>query len=79
MFEQYFKIFLQVLLTLSQMTNFRLKEFADDNFKFVENGGKLSEQIENTVTSNFSFFHSVFKRLVLPTHKNQGLFGKGLT
>ena len=27
----------------------------------------------------FSFFHSVFKRLVLQTRKNQGLFGKGLS
>ena len=31
------------------------------------------------VTSNFSFSHSVFKRLVLQTCKNQGLFRKGLT
>ena len=31
------------------------------------------------VTSNFSFSHSVFKRLVLQTRKNQGLFGKELT
>ena len=31
------------------------------------------------VTSNFSFSHSVFKRPVMLTHKNQGLFGKGLT
>ena len=30
------------------------------------------------IMSNFSFSHSVFKRLVLQTHKNQGLFGKGL-
>ena len=30
------------------------------------------------VLSNFSFFHSVFKGLVLQTCKNQGLFGKGL-
>ena len=30
------------------------------------------------VTSNFSFSHSVFKRLVLQTRKNQGLFGKEL-
>ena len=30
------------------------------------------------VTSNFSFSHNVFKRLVLQTRKNQGLFGKGL-
>ena len=29
--------------------------------------------------SNFSFSHSVFKRLILQTRKNQGLFGKGLT
>ena len=27
--------------------------------------------------SNFSFTHSAYKRLVLQTHKNQGLFGKG--
>ena len=26
----------------------------------------------------FSFSHSVFKRLVMQTRKNQGLFGKGL-
>ena len=32
------------------------------------------------ITSNFSFFHSVFKRLVLQTQKKkQDLFGKGLT
>ena len=41
--------------------------------------------VENTVRkekflvrSNFSLFHSVFKRFVLQTRKNQGLFGKGL-
>ena len=43
------------------------------------------EWVENTVGKgeiarygNFSFSHSVFKRLVLQTCKNQGLFGKGL-
>ena len=30
------------------------------------------------VMSNFSFSQSVFKRLVLQTRKNLGLFGKGL-
>ena len=30
------------------------------------------------VTSNFFFSHDVFKRLVLQTCKNKGLFGKGL-
>ena len=28
--------------------------------------------------SNFSFSNSIFKRLVLQTRNNQGLFGKGL-
>ena len=40
------------LLTLSQMTNFRLsilKEFADDNFNSDENGRKFSKCVENTV------------------------------
>ena len=58
-------------LILYQRTNFRLsklKEFADDNFEFDENGRKFSKQVENTVGKGF----------VLQTRKNQGLFGKGL-
>ena len=44
------------------------------------NGQKtLWEKEELHVTSNFSFTHSVFKRLVLQTCKNKSLFGKGLT
>ena len=38
-------------LTLSQTTHFgllQMKEFADDNFKFDENGGKFSQGVENT-------------------------------
>ena len=37
--------------TLSQTTNFRLSqtEFADNNIKFDENGGKLFKWVENTV------------------------------
>ena len=38
----------------------------------------LWEKEKLLVMSNFSFSHSVFKRLVLQTLKNQGLFGKGL-
>ena len=40
------------LLTLSQTTigdSCKLKEFADDNFKFDENGRKFSKLVENTV------------------------------
>ena len=61
------------------------KEFADDNFEFDENGRKLFKTVEKKlwekekllVTSNCSFSHSVFKRLLLQTGENQGLFGKG--
>ena len=38
----------------------------------------LCEKEKSHVTSNFSFSHSVFKRLVLQTSENQGLFVKGL-
>ena len=60
-------------------------KFADDNSNFDENDRKFLKCVENIdmekllVTSNFSFSHSVFKRYVLQTCKNQGLFGKGLT
>ena len=62
----------------------KLKEFADDNFKFDENGRKFSKQVENTVGKGEiaryeQFPPSVLKRLVLQTCKNQGLFGNGLT
>ena len=39
---------------------------------------KHCEKEKLLVTSNFSFSHSVFKRLVPQTRENQGLFGKGL-
>ena len=76
-------------LTLSQTTNFGLfqvKKIADNNFEFDKMARKLSKWVENTgekekllVKSNFSFSHSVFKRYILQTRKNQGLFGKGLS
>ena len=64
----------------------KFKEFAGDNFKCDENGRKFSELVENTVGKGeiarykqFLLSHSVFKRLILQTRKNQGLFGKGLS
>ena len=60
-------------------------EFADDNFKFDENGRKFLKQIDNTVGKGeiaryeqFSFSHSIFKRNVQQTRKNEGLYGKEL-
>ena len=43
------------------------------------NGQKTLWEMEKLlIMSNFSFFHSVFKRLVLHTRKHQHLFGKWL-
>ena len=59
--------------------------FADDNFKFDENGRKLPKRVENAVekekllvTSNFSFSRSVFKRLVFQGHQKVSLSGNGV-
>ena len=62
-----------MVLALSQTLDAsKLKEFADDNFKFDENGRKSSEWVENTVGKG------EIARNELQTRKNQGLFGKGL-
>ena len=64
------------VLTHYQMTNFRLfklKEFADDNFKFDENSKKLSKWVENTVGKGeiaryeqFLLFPQCFKKACPP-------------
>ena len=61
-----------------------MKEFADDNFKFNENGREFSKWLENSVGKGeiaryeqFSFSCSVFKRVVLQTRKNRVCLGKG--
>ena len=64
----------------------KLKEFTDNNFKFDENGRKVLIQIGRKlwekekllVTSNFSFSHSVFKRLVSQGRQKVSLCGNGL-
>ena len=63
----------------------KLIEFADDNFKFDEYGRRLSKPVENTVgkgeiarTSNFSFSHTVFKRLVSQGRQKVSLCGNDL-
>ena len=62
----------------------KLKEFADDNFEFVRNAESfpngyktLWEKEKLLVTSNFSFSHCVFKRLILQTRKYQACLGRG--
>ena len=51
----------------------KLKEFADDNFKFDENGRKLSKQVENTVEKGeiacyeqFLLFPQCFQQACFP-------------
>ena len=51
----------------------KLKEFADDNFKFGENGSKLSKRVENTVEKGeiarreqFLLFPQCFQKACFP-------------
>ena len=76
-----------VLLNLSQTINFRLFQTERvcittslNLMKMVASSLKgwktLGEKKKLLITSNFFFSQSVFKRLVLQTHENQGLFGE---
>ena len=54
----------------------KLKEFADDNFKFDENGRKLSDKrIENTVGKGEIARNEQF---LFPTVFSKGLFPRGV-
>ena len=67
-----------VLLTHYQTTNFRLfqtKEFADDNFKFDENGTKLFKWVENTVGKGEIVLPAISP---FPTVFSTGLFPEGV-
>ena len=57
------------------MTITNLMKMAEGPSIWVEKHWEMEKLL---VTSNFFFSHSVFKRLLLQTRKNQGLFGKGL-
>ena len=67
----------------------KMKAFADDNFKFDENGRKFFKWVEKTMGKGeiaryeqFLLFLQCFqkkkKNLVLQTRKTKGLFGKRL-
>ena len=70
---------------MTHLDSSKLKEFAEDNCKFNENGRNFSKRVENTVGKGaiapykqFLLFQHCFKCLKMRTHKNQGLFGKEL-
>ena len=78
-------VFASNKLTSSQTTNFhssKLKEFADDNFEFDENGRNGRKHCGKEQFARYKqilLFHSVLKRLLQETGKNQGLIWKELS
>ena len=69
---------LTFVLTHYQTTNFKtskLKEFADDNFKFDKNGRKLSNRVENTGKRRNCSWRAIPP---FPTVFSKGLFPRGV-
>ena len=63
-----------------------MKMFANDNFKFDENGREFSKAVENTLGKGeiarydqFLLFPQCFQKSCTADTKNQGLFVKGLS
>ena len=67
------------------LDSFKLKEFADDNFKFDVNGRKFSKRVENTVGKGeiarheqFLLFSRCFqKTCIVDTGKTRACLGNG--
>ena len=64
---------LSSIFSLKSFNSSKLKEFADNSFKFDENGRKLSKQVENTVGKGeivrykqFLLFPQCFQKACLP-------------
>ena len=88
MSDAYISCCSEYLLSLSQATNFGL--FQPDSMQMrilnlikkwltvLQMGRKHSGKSRNCSLRVISPFPSVFKRLLLHTHENQGLFEKGL-
>ena len=62
----------------------KLKDFADNNFKFYENVGKFSKRVENTVEEGeiaryeqFLFFQQCFQDFYRRHVKTWACLGKG--
>ena len=82
------KILLSVKLSLTQakiLDPSKLKEFADNYFKFDENGRKFSIRVENTVGKGeiayykqFLLFQQFFSKVLYCRHmKTRACLGKG--
>ena len=62
----------------------KLKEFADDNFKFYENGGTFLKRVENTAGKGeiaryeqFLLFPQCFQKTYCRHVKTRACLGKG--
>ena len=69
--QKFFLIYVSPLF--NPLPDDKLKEFADDNFKFDENGKKVSKQVENTVGKGeiahyeqFLLFPQCFQKACFP-------------
>ena len=67
------QLFLEPITRRQILDASKLKEFADDNFKFDENGRKLSKWVENTVGKGeiagyeqFLLFPQCFQKACFP-------------
>ena len=75
---QNFKVKIQPITRQQILDSSKLKEFVDDNFKFDENGRKLSKWVENTVgKGEIACYKSVFKGLVSQGVKRCHCVGMG--
>ena len=78
--------FIQPITRRQILDSSKLKEFADDNFKFDENARKLSKRLENTVGQgdiaryeHFLLFPQCFQRALFSNGlQKSSLCGKGL-
>ena len=68
---------------MTNLDSSKLKEFADDNFKFEENGRQFSKHVENAVAKGenahdkqFLLFPQFLQMTLLKRHKNNGLVWK---
>ena len=68
------------------MNQTKLKAFADDKLNVTKMIISVFDRVENIVekgeiagTSNFSFTHNIFKRLLSQRHQKVSLCGNGLT
>ena len=82
LFSYFLNVFKRLLphscLTHYKTTNFRLfriERLADDNFKFDENGRKLSKPVENTVGKGEI---ACYEQFPVPTVFSKGLFPRGV-